>query len=176
MKDFLYAISTGVIGGLISGAFFHFLQTHLQDRSRKMFFQELKKPDNWTSLDSQHWIHKQKPEFTIERLEEEDLAPINYNNYPFPDNNHNKRITVKFKVMNHMIEETYFMSLDGGRYLVPLTRFGYSSEEATLETQYIYWDSNHYDFDLFKIIGSMYQSESLDSFAKRVDIQVCDGI
>lgn len=173
MDDFMYSVLAGIVGGLVTGSFFHLLQKLASARSKEAFFKALKNPNKWSTRDSEIYFHNDKPEFSIEVGDwDRSLNPTYYNHYAFPDKENNALVPIKLKIHDKEVDGTLFMTLDGGRNLVPLPRSQYKSEDAKEEDHYIFWDLEHFDFDLYKIIGEIYRDENIEAFAKKTGIRL----
>ena len=170
MIEFIVSQFLGLIKAIL--AIFGYIQNKKRSSSYEAFFVALKDSDNWKTDGHVMWIYKPNPNFVIEIGDDEELSSAMYCDHKFP-NPYTAKVDVRLKSCGQVLETRRFMRLDDYRYFVPLTKSEYMKEEAELEHHYVYWDLDHYDFDLFKIIGHLYRNEeTIESFTKKTGIKI----
>lgn len=136
----------------------------------------LRKPENWEKitldLSGFHsiWRNKKHPEFTIERTQFEEEWSYgkteNWMKYPLPDPSKHTKV-VHVKVGGTIVYVENFITLDGGRYFVPLPRVKYLKDKK--ENYYFY---ENIQINIAAIIGTFYRMKSIDEFISKNEIEV----
>jgi hypothetical protein len=76
-------------------------------------------------------------------------------------------MTVQLKINDSAVSEMLFVTLDGGRYLVPLPR------KRVVSGQVIYfWESDTLPFKVGRIIGRYYRCKNLEEVAEFLDVEI----
>jgi len=84
-----------------------------------------------------------------------------------PDQEHNSMCTVDLKINDSTVRVLSFISLDGGRYLVPLPR------KVMIDRKPVYcWERNSLDFKVGKIIGRYYRYTSIEETARFLGVEI----
>jgi len=136
----------------------------------------LNNPEKWEKitldLNGFHslWRHKKHPEFTIEETKFESKWDYSktesWMKYPLPDPS--KATTViHIKVGGVIVYVENFISLDGGRYFVPLPRVKYHEKEKDNEYYYL-----PLQIKIARVIGVFYRMASIDEFVEKNEIEV----
>lgn len=141
----------------------------------RLFFY-LKNPTNWEEitldLSGFHsiWRHKSHPEFTIERTEHTQEWSYDktesWMKYPLPDPS-KTTIVLHMKVGGTIVYVEHFITLDGGRYFVPLPRVKYNKAEKNNEYYY-----TKLQLKIAEIVGTFYRMKDIDEFVKHNEIEV----
>ena len=136
----------------------------------------LRKPERWEEitldLSSFHsiWRHKSHPEFTIERTEyQEDWSygkTESWMKYPLPDPS-KTTIILHLKVGGAIVYVEHLITLDGGRYFVPLPRVKHHDKEK--DNQYYY---TNLQMQIARVVGTFYRMKGIDEFVKHNEIEV----
>ena len=118
------------------------------------------------------WSSVEEPTYTIEDTYE--VANKNFSEpwtTGFPDP-HTESRWVDLKISGETIEQLLFVSLDGGRYFVPVPRRIVSENlEESLERGF-YYDRTSLQVLLGHVIGQFHISDSLEEFARSRSIKI----
>lgn len=116
------------------------------------------------------WRYKKHPEFAIEQQEgtkEWDyLVTEKWMKYPLPDPS-KRSFMMHIKAGSIVVYAEEFITLDGGRYLVPLPRVEYHNKKQ--DNEYFY---TPLQLKIGRIIGSFYSMSSLDEFIEKNEIEI----
>lgn len=119
------------------------------------------------------WRFKPHPEFTIEQQddsEEWDFGVTeSWMKYPLPDPSKHTYM-VHVKAGSTVIYAEKFITLDGGRYFVPLPRVKYHEQKKDNEYFYV-----PLQVRIARIIGTYYRMDSIDEFIKHNEIEIRDN-
>lgn len=88
----------------------------------------------------------------------------------YPDKR-GRRIDVQLKVNDSTIAELLFISLDGGRILVPMPR-----RVVTDGVQIFFWERDSIEFKVGQVIGHYYIYNSIEGVAKISDISILSAL
>jgi len=84
-----------------------------------------------------------------------------------PDTEHTSMSTIELRINNSAVRTLSFVSLDGGRYFVPLPR------KLSLDRQAIYcWEKSSLDYKVCQIIGRYYRGNSLEDTARFLGVEI----
>lgn len=82
------------------------------------------------------------------------------------------RLPVYLKVDGAVVRELTFVSLDGGRYFVPLPEI----RTVSPEERSFYWDTTSLEFRVGRLVGHLHlQDETLETFANKRGIEIIQG-
>ena len=116
------------------------------------------------------WRHKGHPEFTIERTEHEQEWSYDktesWMKYPLPDPS-KTTVVLHLKVGGAIVYVENFITLDGGRYFVPLPRVKYHKNEK--DNEYYY---TKLQVQIARVIGTFYRMKDIDEFVEHNEIEV----
>jgi hypothetical protein len=76
-------------------------------------------------------------------------------------------MTVHLKINDSSVSEMLFVTLDGGRYLVPLPRKRVVSGKVAY-----FWESDTMPFKVGRIIGRYYRFANIEAAAKFLDVEI----
>ncbi|MEK7171046.1 MAG: hypothetical protein AAB774_01945 [Patescibacteria group bacterium] len=116
------------------------------------------------------WRYKKHPEFIIERQDE--IKAWDYSvterwmKYPLPDPSKTSYL-IHVSAGNIVVYSEEFVTLDGGRYLVPLPRVKYHENKE--ENEYFY---EPLQIKIARVIGEYYRFKSIDEFIEQNEIEV----
>ncbi len=140
----------------------------------------LRKPRNWEKitldLNGMHsiWRYKNHPEFTIEKTDDEQEWSYDkresWMKYPLPDPSKYTKVYL-VKAGGVIVYVEHFITLDGGRYLVPLPRVSYHSEKE-IANEYYY---TTLQVRLAQVIGTFYRMKDIHEFIRHNEIEVRGG-
>ncbi|MFA5248252.1 MAG: hypothetical protein WC415_03330 [Patescibacteria group bacterium] len=136
----------------------------------------LKKPKKWSKLyvgrEKYHWHYKNHPEFIIEIDDEGRDWTVQEKWMPYcPDSSKRARFVV-VRVNGQAILTEEFISLDAGRYFVPVARrevIGEPAIEAVVDFKYYYTSMQ---VMLSRIIGEYYRESGIDDFMQKNKIDI----
>lgn len=136
----------------------------------------LKKPKNWEQIElglsesNSLWRYKKHPEFSIEQQDDSkdwDFGITeNWMKYPLPDPSKTTYM-LHIKAGSIVVYAEQFITLDGGRYFVPLPRVEYSEEKK--DNKYFY---TSLQIQIARIVGQFYRMESIDEFVQHNEIEI----
>ncbi len=116
------------------------------------------------------WRRKDHPEFSIETQDESEEWSYgkqeSWMKYPLPDPSKYTHM-VHVKANGVVIYAEHFISLDGGRYFVPLPRAKYNEKEE--DNEYYY---NPIQLAIARVVGRFYRMEDVDEFVNHNEIEV----
>lgn len=120
------------------------------------------------------WRYQPHPEFTIEQQDDSEKwgfdVTESWMKYPLPDPSKHTYM-VHVKASGIVIYAEKFITLDGGRYFVPLPRVKYHEEKENNEYFYV-----PLQIKIARIIGTYYRMDSIDEFIKHNEIEIRKNI
>ena len=134
----------------------------------------LKKPLNWRKVYigriKYNWQYKNHPEFTIEVDDENKNwdTGVKENwmrDYPNPTKSTS---LVRIKANGQVLMVENFISLDGGRYFVPLPKRHINTDQ---EKENEYWYTP-LQVNLSRIVGEYYRGDSIEDFIKSHNLKI----
>jgi len=162
----------GLLASIIGSVLAYF--TFINPKKRTDYY--LRDTENWEEVhlglrgSNSLWRYKKHPEFTIEQQDESD--PWDYNKtekwmkYPLPDPSKTTYM-MHVKAGNIVVYAELFITLDGGRYLVPLPRVEYHKVKE--DNEYFY---TPLQVKIGDIVGNFYSMKSLDEFIEKNEIEI----
>lgn len=147
------------------------LLTYLNPMLRFRWY--MRKPQNWETLaadvqDDGFYRHNRHPEFIIERTDRSERweRPEPWmHEYPDP----NKWASmVHLKISGQLLAAERFISLDGGRYFVPVPKVIYAKGGKEEDNIYYY---SRLQQQICRIIGSYHRTQSIEAFMKEHGIK-----
>jgi hypothetical protein len=146
------------------------IATYISPSWRLKFY--IKKTKNWRKIYigriEHEWQYKNHPEFSIEienESREWQTTESWMRSYPDPS----KYATlVKVKVNGQVLYTEEFISLDGGRYFVPVPKRRIVGET---EANNIYWYTP-LQVNLSRIVGTYYRSDSIEDFMSNHNLDI----
>ena len=131
-------------------------------------FAQLLVTDDWEEQEINHqpvWTSESRPTFQI-RMEHDDREFAEPWSRGHPDSN-TMKFTVNLLINGTIVKTLMFVSLDGGRIVVPLPQRLFSDEEPIY-----FWDPESMDFKVGKIIGAYYIYKDIEGVAKRCKVPI----
>lgn len=143
------------------------------ERSMKRFEQHIEDVHDWTFEvigEERIWVYVEDALFQIVIGEGESVNYVEPWTEGFPDSQHNRGYPVYLRLAGINVKEVRFVSLDGGRYFVPMPELKLVNEEA-----HFFYRRDSLRFKLSRIIGNYYSfCDSLEEFAEWRGIDVID--
>jgi hypothetical protein len=91
----------------------------------------------------------------------------------FPDRTARKR-SVNMLIAGQLVSQFIFISLDGGRYFVPLPQSRTSVNGSVVD---YYWERNSPDFRLFRVVSSLrYAHPTIEELAMHTGVTLVDSL
>lgn len=170
----------GIVGWLIARHYYKRSAADLTEELRRSaaeserkdtlaYFEIMLERSTWTAetiASKSAWICDQRSLFKIVRnndfreFDEEWARRV-------PDQQHNSMCTVDLKINDSTVRPLSFVSLDGGRYLVPLPR------KMMIDRKPVYcWERNSLDFKVGRIIGHYYRYTSIEETARFLGVEI----
>lgn len=116
------------------------------------------------------WRYKSHPEFTIQQQKDRKTwdsgAAERWMKYPLPDPSKTSYM-MHVKAGSIVVYAEEFVTLDGGRYLVPLPRVKYHDKKE--DNEYFY---TPLQVSIARIIGEFYRMESIDEFVENNEVEI----
>ena len=133
-------------------------------------FERLLESSKWTHITTggaNQWVYEDDPSFVIE-INYEGREFVEPWTQIFPDQNTYARdvtLTINGQAIARPLT---FISLDGGRYFVPMPK-----TDTAYEEQYFYWKRDSLEYKLFQRIGDVrYLFGTLDEFAEYCGVHI----
>lgn len=162
----------GLIASIVGTALAYFAFVNPKVRVNRY----LKNPESWEevhlNLKGGHslWRYNKHPEFTIEETNETESWDYGvteaWMKYPLPDPSKTTYM-LHVKAGNIVVYAERVITLDGGRYLVPLPRVKYHEQKKDNEYYYI-----PLQMQIARIVGNFYRMKSIDEFTDLNEIEV----
>jgi hypothetical protein len=76
-------------------------------------------------------------------------------------------MTVQLKINDSAVAEVLFVTLDGGRYLVPLPRKRVISGRISY-----FWESDTLPFKVGRVVGRYYRHANIEEAAKFLNVEI----
>jgi hypothetical protein len=139
----------------------------------------LNHPSKWKEIDldllgfKSIWQFTPHPEFTIKQLDDTEEwaydAVEPWMTYHFPDSS-KRTYRLHVRANDVVVYSELFISLDGGRYFVPLPRVAYAKDKS----------GNNYYYEpiqikISRIVGSYYRMSSIDEFINSNNLKVTNS-
>ncbi|MEX1995517.1 MAG: hypothetical protein WD887_01950 [Candidatus Saccharimonadales bacterium] len=171
----IISLVLGVLGLLVSAVALALAYvTFVNPRKRMDWY--LRRPSGWEKVNlnllggHSIWRYKNHPEFVIEQTDEREPwshgKTETWMKYPLPDPS---KTTYMLHVKSGatVVYTELFITLDGGRYFVPLPRVKYNEKEK--DNEYYY---TSLQVQIARIVGTYYRMKSIDEFIKHNEIKV----
>lgn len=134
---------------------------------------------NWTDEHIKHtlvWICSEDAIFQIEKGDETEDFTEEWTR-KFPDVHGSRRYSVYLKIAGNIIKELTFISVDGGRYFVPMPKIRTIGKEIIgTDSQKVefYWETTSLEYKVGQIIGRFYgaMADNLEEFAQHTGIMI----
>lgn len=115
------------------------------------------------------WICDQKASFKI--VEGDEFEPFTEEwTTKYPDQNTAKQM-IDLRINDSTVKSLTFVNLDGGRYLVPLTKMLIGPDKKPV----YFWDKDSIEFKVGRIIGTYYRFENIEEVARDLKIEIVSG-
>ena len=148
------------------------IKSKFGNKDLKTFIRLLNSSD-WRKVSDnpEKWIFNQDNSFVIEEgVDAKDFTEKWTQN--FPNKFGSNRKEVYLKISSELIEKPLiFISLDGGRYFVPMPKLDRAYDEA-----YYYWDRESIEYKVFKIIGFLNGADIKDDSKFNTFAEQCEAI
>lgn len=132
-------------------------------------FEEYIKKEKWIKEfinEKEIWICEKDNTFQIEIGNEAKEYSEKWTQV-YPDSYGSHRYSVYLKINSSQIKELYFISMDGGRIFVPMTKMEIFNNEPRF-----YWVRDSLEFNMGKLIGEFYRWESMEGISIQSSIDI----
>jgi hypothetical protein len=147
------------------------LQRQLADLDRRdtlAYFEQMLERGTWQVDrigDRPTWICDQRATFKI--VQNDDYQDFSEQWTTRVPDRTASMLTVQLKINDSAVSEMLFVTLDGGRYLVPLPRKRVIGGRVVY-----YWESDTLPFKVGRIVGRYYRCANLEEVAEFLDVEI----
>ena len=177
------AVAGGVLSWWIADAYYrrstsdlkaelHHQIAELDRRDTLAYFEQMLERGTWQEeriADRPTWICGQRSTFKIVQNDDYQDFEEEWTN-KVPDRTASM-MTVQLKINDSAVAEMLFVTLDGGRYLVPLPR------KRVVGGQVVYfWESATLPFKVGRIVGRYYRCNNIEEAARFLDVEIVRAV